>query len=282
MGQYKRNIEIKPDVKFPSEMHRIALGIEYSGCHFKGFQKQLSAPNTVQAALERGISRVADEPLSLVCAGRTDAGVHATAQVIHFDSLAQRPLKAWVQGVNTHLPDDIRVLWAVDTGPDFHARFSAQSRTYRYVLYSSPVRSAILQRHVTWTSFALDEKAMTRAATYLLGEHDFSAFRAAQCQAHSPVREVQEIQFAATGPFLVLQIKANAFLHHMVRNIVGSLLEVGKGLKSETWIRQLLEGKDRTNAAATAPPHGLYLVKVEYSEVFGLPVHAPLGPLFLG
>ncbi|SMF64237.1 tRNA pseudouridine38-40 synthase [Alteromonadaceae bacterium Bs31] len=279
--KYQRNIEIKPGVEFPTGMQRVALGIEYSGCNYRGFQKQKSAANTVQAELEKAISVVANEQVSLVCAGRTDAGVHATAQVVHFDTLAQRPIKAWEMGVNTHLSDAVRVCWAKPVGPAFHARFSAQARTYRYILQPSKVRSAILQRHVTWTSLDLDLKAMQTAAQALLGEHDFSAFRAAQCQAHSPIREVQGLSLSVNGPFLVLQIKANAFLHHMVRNIVGSLMEVGRGAQEPGWLSQLLEGRDRTLAAATASPHGLYLVRVDYPAHFDLPQPLNMGPVFL-
>jgi len=278
---YQRNMEIRDDGMFPDTMRRVAMGIEYSGVHFKGFQKQASAANTIQAVLEQAISQVANEAITLVCAGRTDAGVHATGQVIHFDTLAQRPLKAWEQGVNTHLPDDIRVVWAKPVSPQFHARFSAQARSYRYILHPAGVRSAILQRHVTWISSSLDLDAMRAASHCLLGEHDFSAFRAAQCQAHSPVREVRTLNLLKTGPFVELQISANAFLHHMVRNIVGSLIEVGKGRRSARWLSELLAGRDRTKAAATAPPHGLYLVDVAYPSHFGLPEQRQPGPIFL-
>jgi len=278
---YSRNVEIKPGMTFPSGMQRIALGIEYSGTGLSGFQRQASASNTVQAKLESALTKIAAEPVSLVCAGRTDAGVHATGQVVHFDTLATRPDKAWVLGTNTHLPDGIRVCWAKNTGSAFHARFSAVSRTYRYVIHTAAVRSAILHKQVTWIADELDSQLMNRAAQYLVGEHDFSAFRAAQCQAHSPVRSIEYIRVVQAGPFIVLEVKANAFLHHMVRNMVGSLLSVGRGHKEAAWIAELLLNKDRTLAAATASPYGLYLVDVGYPAEFNLP-SLPTGPLFLG
>lgn len=278
--QYSRNAELKPGMLFPEGMHRIALGVEYLGSAYQGFQKQQTAPNTVQAELEAAISSVANEPVTLVCAGRTDAGVHASGQVIHFDTLSLRPAKAWVQGVNTHLPDDIRIHWSLDTGPTFHARFSAVSRTYRFVFSSSPVRSAVMQKMVTWTGYPLDARLMNDAVQRLLGEHDFSAFRAAQCQAHSPVRELQAAKVVEVGQFVVLEVRANAFLHHMVRNIAGSLQLVGRGLRPVDWLDELLAGRDRTLAAPTAHPHGLFLTRVEYPQGFGIP-SLSMGPAFL-
>ncbi|VUD56613.1 tRNA pseudouridine synthase A [Thalassocella blandensis] len=278
---YKRNCEIKPGIEFPEGMQRIMAGVEYNGAAFNGFQKQASTANTVQAKLEKALSKVANETVSCVCAGRTDAGVHAGEQIIHFDTLAQRPDKAWVFGANTQLPDDIRVLWATRVTDRFHARFSAEARTYRYVIYSADIKPACMSQFVTWTTYTLDISAMQQAGNYLLGEHDFSSFRSSQCQAHSPVRTIEKLQFSQQGRFIVMEIKANAFLHHMVRNIAGSLIEVGRGAKPREWLLEILEGKDRTKAAATAYPWGLYFVRAHYPVEFDLP-HAPAGPVFLG
>ena len=265
----------------PDGMQRVALGVEYNGASFSGFQKQAETPNTVQAYLERALSAVADEAITGVCAGRTDAGVHASEQVLHFDTLAQRPTKAWVQGVNTQLPDDIRVHWAQQVPGKFHARFSACARTYRYVLYCAPIRPALMHKSLTWTSYCLNVDIMQAAVQCLVGEHDFSSFRAAQCQAQSPVRRVEYVRFFTRGPFMVMEIKANAFLHHMVRNIVGVAVDIGRGAKPVTWMPELLGLRDRTVASPTARPWGLYLVKVDYEEgAFELPAR-PLGPLFL-
>ena len=261
-------------------MSRVALGLEYAGAEFNGFQRQASAANTVQARLEEALSSVANEAISLVCAGRTDAGVHATAQVVHFDTFAQRPEKAWVLGTNTKLPDAIRVLWAKSVDPVFHARFSATKRRYRYVIRCARVRSAILGRQVTHCSDWLDIEAMHAAAQSLIGEHDFSAFRASQCQAASPVRTIEFIRWQRSGDLLCMDIQANAFLHHMVRNIVGSLMEIGRGRRPVAWLAELLAGGDRRLAAPTASPWGLYLCDVSYPECFQLP-RTDLGPAFL-
>ena len=277
---YKRNCEIKPGIDFPQGMQRLALGVEYNGAVFNGFQKQASTTNTIQAKLEYALSQVANEEISCVCAGRTDAGVHASEQVIHFDTLALRPEKAWVHGVNTKLPDEIRVHWAVKVDHSFHARFSAIARTYRYIIHCDEVRPACLAQFVTWTGYELDSQAMQKAAQLLVGEHDFSCFRSSQCQAHSPVRNIEAIQFRTLGRFIVMEIKANAFLHHMVRNIIGSLMEVGRGAKPQDWLGELLAGKDRKLAAATAAPWGLYFVKAHYPTEITLP-EQPLGPIFL-
>ncbi|MFT5084264.1 MAG: tRNA pseudouridine38-40 synthase [Lentisphaeria bacterium] len=277
---YKRNCELKSGIVFPEGMSRIALGIEYNGAGFSGFQKQLTAANTVQSSLEMALSKIANEEISLICAGRTDAGVHATEQVVHFDTAAIRLDRAWVQGANTQLPDEVRVHWAKPVAPEFHARFSAMSRTYRYVAYCGEVRPASLNKQVTWTKYDLDQEKMQSAARFLEGEHDFSSFRASQCQAKSPIRRIEHINFFQKNRLLVMEVKANAFLHHMVRNIVGVLMEVGRGAKSSTWPLEILQLKDRTKAAATASPSGLYLVKVEYPLSFNLPRH-PVGPMYL-
>jgi len=245
-------------------MHRISLNVEYDGALLNGFQRQSSTSNTVQEYLEKALSEIAQESITLVCAGRTDAGVHATGQIVHFDTVADRPSKAWVLGVNTKLPDTIRVHWSKEVPECFHARFSAGSRTYRYLMRCGMTRSATLGKKVTHVAYELNQHAMQRASKLLIGEHDFSAFRSSQCQAKNPVRTIQSIEWSQHGELIVMQIRANAFLHHMVRNIVGSLLEIGRGVKDEAWLKTVLDAKDRRFAGATAAPWGLYLVAVEY------------------
>ncbi len=278
--QYRRNAEVRELSSWPEEMHRIALVVEYQGAAFQGFQRQASAKKTVQGDLESALSNIANEPITLACAGRTDAGVHATQQVIHFDTLAQRPCKAWREGVNTKLPDAIRVVHAQAVSPSFHARFSARARTYRYVLHSSAVRSAHLVEQVSWTKYQLDIDAMQKAADLLVGEHDFSSFRARLCQATSPVREVKHIRFMRCGEFVVMEIKATAFLYNMVRNIVGVLIEVGRGAQSPEWVKDVVAAKSRAAAAATAPAQGLYFVGVDYPDFPSLPC-VSRGPHFI-
>lgn len=277
MHFYSPNCEIKAGMALPEGVRRYALLVEYNGASFQGFQRQASARSTVQGALEAGLSKVAAAPITLVCAGRTDAGVHASQQVVHFDTSAVRPLKAWVEGVNTQLPETVRVHHAQQVAPEFHARFSAQARTYRYISYSGRVRPALLHDCVTWVRHDLNSAPMIEAADHLLGEHDFTSFRATQCQAHSPVRTIHSIQLTQRGPFVVMEIKANAFLHHMVRNIMGSLFVVGRGAKPPGWMAEVLAAKDRRAAAATAPPYGLYFVGVEYPPQlhFNCPVYGP-------
>ncbi len=267
-------------MEFPEGMQRIALGLEYNGHHFHGFQKQKSAVVTVQAALEQALSSVANETVTLVCAGRTDAGVHATNQVIHFDTLADRPDTAWLHGVNSQLPEGLRVQWVKPVGPHFHARFSAHARSYRYLLYCSPVRPAILSQQLSWTQWQLNAESMHAAAQYLVGEQDFSSFRAAQCQAASPIREVQHASILRKRELIVFEVRANAFLYHMVRNMVGALMEVGRGAQEPLWIKSVLAHKDRSKAPAMAGPQGLYLVDVVYPAEFDLPKNEK-GPLFL-
>ena len=260
---------------------RVAARIEYHGGHYHGWQAQpqLSVP-TVQEALEAALGEVAGEPIRTTCAGRTDTGVHGFAQVVHFDDPAGRSLKAWVMGTNRHLPDDIRVHWAKDVGETFHARFSATSRRYRYIICNSPVRPALLTRTVSWWRHSLDLDLMNQAAARLIGERDFSAFRAASCQAASPNRCVTSCEVTRRGDYVIVDISANAFLHHMVRNIVGSLLSVGSQSHSVEWFEKVLEGGDRTQAAETAPADGLYLVSVTYPDEFCLPA-TPEGPTLL-
>ena len=269
MWEYRRNAEVRDINAWPEGMHRVALVVEYVGTAYQGFQRQESAKTTVQGELEKALSVIACEDITLVCAGRTDAGVHATAQVVHFDTLAARPAKAWREGVNTKLPDDIRIQWAGEVPPTFHARFSARARTYRYVLFSNPIRPALLRNNVSWTAHKLDMAAMQQGANYLVGEHDFSSFRARLCQAASPIRRIHHIQFSQQGQFIVMEIKATAFLYNMVRNIVGALIEVGRGAKPPEWIQQALAAQNRTAAAATAPAGGLYFVGVDYPEFEG-------------
>lgn len=250
-------------------MKRIALGIEYDGKRFSGWQRQPHAPS-VQEALEHALSRVADRPVEVVCAGRTDAGVHATHQVVHFDTATVRPERAWVRGVNSNLPGDVGVRWMREVAADFHARFSATARTYRYVILSHPVRPVLDRHRVAWTWRPLDVAPMRDAARHLLGEHDFSSFRAVACQAKHPVRTVHRLDVRYDGDRVALEVEANAFLHHMVRNIAGVLMAVGAGERRPDWAREVLDARDRTVAGVTAPAEGLYLVAVRYPERFGI------------
>ena len=258
---------------------KIALGIEYDGSRYFGWQRQ-QAVKSVQQTLEQALSKVAAEPISVFCAGRTDAGVHATGQVIHFESQAERQPQAWTLGVNANLPDDIKVKWGKTVDEEFHARFSATARRYRYLIYNNPLRPAILVNGLTHYHLPLDHQKMHRAGQALLGELDFSSFRAAQCQSRSPWRNLHHLNVSRFGQFIVVDTQANAFVHHMVRNIVGSLIEVGNGNRPEQWLAWLQQQKDRTLAAATAKAEGLYLVDVTYPSDFELPKTA-LGPLFL-
>jgi tRNA pseudouridine38-40 synthase len=258
---------------------RLALGIEYNGAPYHGWQRQQSV-TSVQQHVEEALSEIANEPIKVVCAGRTDAGVHATCQVVHFDTQSQRPARAWTIGINRYLPDSISVRWVKSTDEQFHARFSATARRYRYIIYNHRLRNSILAKGVTNIHGKLDHELMHRAAQYLVGKHDFSAFRAVNCQANTPVRDLSKIQVTRWGDYIVIDVQANAFLHHMVRNITGSLVVIGSKEQPTDWMRTLLQGKDRTKAAATAKPHGLYLVHVTYPEIHELP-STPLGPLFL-
>jgi len=253
---------------------RIALGIEYDGSRFLGWQTQPGG-GTVQDALEAALGSIAGGTVGLVCAGRTDRGVHALEQVAHFDAPAERPLQAWVRGVNALLPDSVAVLWAHAVDPKFHARYGARSRAYRYVLINRPVRPAIAARHAGWAHAPLDAALMREAAAHLEGEHDFSAFRAAECQARTPVRTLHEIRVERRGDRVEFLLRADAFLQHMVRNIVGALVYVGQRRQPPGWTRTLLESKDRTLAAPTFAPEGLYLEAVEYERRWGLPQRAP-------
>lgn len=247
---------------------RLALGIEYNGAHFHGWQKQPGKIRTVQGDLERGLSKVANEPINVICAGRTDARVHGLAQVIHFETSAVRKEIAWVFGANSFLPPDIRVLWVEEVSDEFHARFSATARTYEYIILNSASNSALWHQLITWECRPLNAKAMYEAGQYLVGTHDFSSFRAALCQAKTPVRTLEYLTIEQNQAFIKMKIKANAFLHHMVRNIAGTLMEIGKGQREPIWMQKVLDAKDRQAASRTAPANGLYLCKVDYPDGF--------------
>ncbi len=249
---------------------RIALGIEYDGSRFLGWQTQASG-GTVQDALEAALAAIAGAPVAVTCAGRTDRGVHARAQVVHFETAARRPESAWVRGVNALLPASAAVLWSRPVPDEFHARYSALSRTYRYVLLNRPARPALSARYAGWMHAPLDVDAMRTAAQLLLGEHDFSAFRSAECQAKSPVRTVTRLELERDGGRIDFVLSANAFLHHMVRNIVGALVHVGRGKRPARWVLDVLESRNRALAAPTFAPEGLYLERVEYAAAWGLP-----------
>jgi tRNA pseudouridine38-40 synthase len=249
---------------------RIALGIEYDGSRFLGWQTQPGG-GTVQDALETALSGIADEAVSVTCAGRTDRGVHGRGQVVHFDTAARRPDSAWVRGVNAMLPEAVAVLWSQRVAPDFHARYCALSRTYRYVLLNRPVRPALAARYAGWHHAPLDVVPMREAAGWLLGEHDFSAFRAADCQAKSPLRTLHRIDIECKGERIEFTLRANAWLQHMVRNIVGTLVYVGKGKHPPQWAKKVLESRDRSLAAPTFGPEGLYLEAVEYDLRWNIP-----------
>lgn len=249
---------------------RIALGLEYDGGRFCGWQSQPSGC-AVQDVLEAALARIADSPVRVVSAGRTDAGVHARAQVVHFDTATERPPGAWVRGVNAHLPADVAVLWMRPVADDFHARFSARSRSYHYLLLNRPVRPALAQGRIGWFHQPLDLERMQEAARALIGTHDFSAFRSAECQAKTPVKELTRLSISRQGDIFRFEFRANAFLHHMVRNLMGCLVYVGKGKHTTEWLKKLLDGRDRALAAPTFSPDGLYLAGIEYDPAWELP-----------
>ncbi|HUA25906.1 MAG TPA: tRNA pseudouridine(38-40) synthase TruA [Steroidobacteraceae bacterium] len=251
-------------------MTRIAVGLEYDGTLYAGWQSQPTA-DTVQVLSERALGKVAAEPVSLVCAGRTDAGVHARGQVAHFDTAAARSMRAWTLGANSELPRDISISWVRPVPEHFHARYSAEARTYRYLIFNRASRSGLLARRATWVHRPLDAERMQQASAALLGEHDFSAFRAAECQAKSPVRRLQRLSVSRTGDWLTIEATANAFLHHMVRNIAGLLIKIGKGDAPASWAAEVLAGRERRLGAPTAPAQGLYLWSVRYPAAFALP-----------
>ena len=249
---------------------RVALSLEYDGSRFLGWQTQ-PAGGTVQDALQGALSAIAGEAIQITCAGRTDRGVHARMQVVHFDTSAVRPASAWVRGVNALLPEAVAVTWASEVPGEFHARYSAHARTYRYVLINRPVRPALAARYAGWCHAPLDVAAMRAAAGLLVGEHDFSAFRSAECQAKSPVRTLHSLEIAAEGERLDFVVRANAFLHHMVRNLVGLLVQVGRGKRAPAWAGELLASRDRTRGAPTFAAQGLCLERVEYAVHWGIP-----------
>ena len=249
---------------------RIALGIEYDGTDFSGWQR-LTEGVSVQGAVERALTKVADHPVQVSCAGRTDAGVHGRCQVVHFDTDARRDMRGWVLGACSNLPTSVAVLWAQPVPESFHARFSARSRRYRYHLLNRSVRAALDARYVTWERLPLDAARMHEAAQALLGGHDFSAFRALSCQAPHPRRSVLGVDVRREGEQVFVEIEANAFLHHMVRNIVGSLLLIGRGERPVEWLGELLASRDRQVAGPTAPASGLTFVGPRYEAHWGLP-----------
>ena len=249
---------------------RVAVGMEYHGGAFCGWQTQPSGC-AVQDALERALASIAGDKIATVCAGRTDAGVHALEQIVHFDTGAERPESAWVRGVNALLPDDAAVIWARPVADEFHARYSARERCYRYVLLNHELRPALNRGRTGWLHIPLDLEPMQTAARHLLGEHDFSAFRSAECQAKSPVRELRRLDIRRNGDYVVFELAANAFLHHMVRNIVGCLVYVGAGRHDPAWLASVLAGRDRRLAAPTIAAAGLYLTRVSYDAQWGLP-----------
>jgi tRNA pseudouridine38-40 synthase len=249
---------------------KIALGIEYAGCHYYGWQKQDISP-TVQEVLEIALSEVADEEIKVICAGRTDTGVHALQQVVHFETASKREQKAWLLGTNSKLPNDVAVTWVLNVDDDFHARFSAKDRTYQYLILNRRARPAIFNGLVTWQHKELDFEKMKQAAQCLIGEHDFTSFRAVACQANSPVRTIHKLEINQIDDCFIITICANAFLHHMVRNIAGVLMAIGKGNEEVLWAEEVLAAKDRTVGGITAKPDGLYLVNIKYPEKYTIP-----------
>lgn len=254
----------------PEPVMRIALGLSYNGAGFNGWQTQPGG-RTVQDALEAALSSFLDGPASTICAGRTDTGVHALNQVVHLDTDAVRSPESWVRGVNALLPSTVSVQWAQPVPDDFHARFSAVSREYIYIVRNHRVPSPLLDGRVGWVFRPLDIRRMRQAAARMLGEHDFSCFRSSDCQAASPIRHLYRLDIAATPPFFYFRFRANAFLHHMIRNMMGTLIYVGMGRQDPEWVDDLLASRDRRLAAPTFSAAGLYLADVDYPAHFGLP-----------
>lgn len=247
------------------------MGVEYDGSGFRGWQWQRHTDNTVQFEIEKALSTVANQTVRVHCAGRTDAGVHGAEQVVHFDTTAERSMRGWTYGTNTNLPDSCCILWAKEVDEEFHARFSATARRYRYIILNRPVRPSIMARRTTWDYRELDTEKMHLAAQDLVGEHDFSSYRAVACQAKKPVRNLRWIQVSRHGQYVVIDVEADGFLHHMVRNIAGVLLDIGAGRAAVEWAGEVLAHRDRNLGGVTAPPHGLYLMKITYPEQFQLP-----------
>ena len=260
-------------------MPNFAVGIEYDGSHYHGWQAQ-EGLRTLQSELELALSKVADSPIELACAGRTDKGVHAVGQVANFTTEVNRPLKSWLLGTNTNLPKDIAIHWIREIDETFHARYSAMSRRYHYIIFNRPVRSALYARRMSWHYPALDANKMHEAGQHLVGEHDFQSYRAAECQSRTSIREVKALNVHRQGDLILIDITANAFLHHMVRNIAGVLMMIGEGRQDPQWAHEVLLSKDRTAAGTTAHPYGLYLVHVEYPAIHELPPFTGL-PLML-
>jgi tRNA pseudouridine38-40 synthase len=249
---------------------RLALGVEYNGTSYHGWQLQ-SGVNTVQAVVEAALSSVANHAVRVICAGRTDTGVHAVGQVVHFDTTAVRTEHSWIFGANANLPDDVSITWAREIADDFHARYSAIRRHYRYIIFNRHVRPALLAGNVSWNYRPLDCDRMHVAGQYLIGEHDFSSYRALECQSRTPMRNVHSLEVVRRGSYVTIDIVANAFLHHMVRNIAGVLMTIGAGDRQPIWAKEVLDLRDRTLGGVTAPPFGLYLMAVHYPETFDIP-----------
>lgn len=256
-------------------MVKIALGVEYCGFSYQGWQRQ-QLELSIQGRIESALSKVADVPIEIVCAGRTDAGVHALGQVAHFETTINRTERSWALGANTHLPRDIRVVWAKEMPDNFHARFSAVARRYTYLLDNGVTRPGIFNQHLAWYLKPLNLGLMQQALPYLLGEHDFSAFRGSDCQAKTAIREIQSFSIEQRGKLFIFNVKANAFLYHMVRNLVGTLLKVGVGEHPPEWVGAVLASRARVNAGMTAPAEGLYFMQAYYNEPFILPIPKPL------
>ena len=246
---------------------KIALGVEYLGTDFHGWQIQKSGLRTVQGVVEPALSKIANHPVRVFCSGRTDAGVHAQEQVIHFETQTTRTEGAWLFGGNANLPNDVNFKWAKEVNDDFHARFNAHARSYEYKIHHHPVRSSLKTGYYLWEPRSLNIDDMRKAAAFLVGEHDFSCFRGSMCQAKSPIKIIEYLQIDEIGDDLIIKVKANAFLHHMVRNLVGTLLKVGRGEESTEWMQSVLASKDRKEAGPTAEPQGLYFVKAHYQNI---------------
>ncbi|WP_226813623.1 tRNA pseudouridine(38-40) synthase TruA [Candidatus Profftia lariciata] len=272
-------MEYPTDISYDNSVYNIALGITYDGSQYSGWQRQPSAPS-IQESLEEALSKIANESITVCCAGRTDAGVHATGQVVNLKTNIKRKDSTWIMGVNTYMPKNIAVSWMKYVKKDFHARFSATARRYRYIIYNNCCRHAIFYNGLTHFSNHLDIACIERAGQSLLGENDFTTFRASQCQSCTPWRKLVHLKVTRIGEYVIIDIKANSFLHHMARNIIGSLMEIGCGNKPEIWMSELLAQKNRKLAAATAKAAGLYLVSVDYPEHFNIPKNK-MGPLFL-
>jgi len=261
-------------------MPRIVAGVEYFGASYHGWQHQKHSDQTIQEQVEKALSIVADKFVRVVCAGRTDAGVHAAEQVVHFDIDVERTNRAWVYGANSNLPKDICILWAKQISDDFHARFSAVRRRYCYIIFNRDIRPTYNAHRTTWCHQTLDENLMAEAAKYLIGSHDFSSYRAVACQAKSPVREIFHLNVRRQGAYIFIDIEANAFLHHMVRNIAGVLIDIGSGKRKPIWAKEVLEFRDRSLGGVTAQPYGLYLMNISYLQKYELPKLSPSLPIW--